>query len=70
MADSMVSSDKTFWKFEAERGRWFSITDDYNRPSARAHHVAALDAMNGVIWIHGGYDESALSCRETSSFGL
>ena len=28
-------------------------------PSARAHHVAALDAMNGVIWIHGGYDGGA-----------
>ena len=66
--DGVLRQD--IWKFEAERGRWFSITDDHNRPSARAHHVAALDEMSGVIWIHGGYDESALSCKQGSKFFL
>ena len=30
------------------------------------------DSYLSQAWatVHGGYDESALSCRETSSFGL
>ena len=52
--DGVLRED--IWKFEVERSRWFSISDENDRPSARAHHVAALDETSGVIWVHGGYD--------------
>lgn len=44
------------WKFDAQSNIWVSIPNLDTQPSARAHHVAAIDETNGVIWIHGGYD--------------
>ena len=59
--DGVLRED--IWKFEVERSGWFSISDENDRPSARAHHVAALDETSGVIWVHGGYDGGTWPCR-------
>lgn len=53
---------KEVWKYyTGDAGRWFRIVDStVPGPCARSDHVAMWDATTSALWIHGGFDGTAL----------
>eukprot|EP00438_Fugacium_kawagutii_P010669 Skav207414 [mRNA] locus=scaffold646:127536:128243:+ [translate_table: standard] len=58
--------NQDLWKFDTQMSTWSRMPDGNNgrKPSARANHVAAWDEANLALWIHAGYDQSALICLD------
>lgn len=54
--DGALKDDLWMFNSRDSSSSWVQVPNGNPWPSARAHHAAAWDTTNSIMWIHGGYD--------------